>query len=487
MLQIIAGVVLAQAPQAFPDLPVRQHHLKAQHQISRIAIAQNGGAAGVGGEIAADLAAALRREAERAGDRVRGLRGDFNNGITLTQSGGSLASLGSVSIAGEVVGADWQVAGSVGPITIRQNVMSWSLSGATSVGAVQVMGFVNDGRLTATGAVTRISVPTWENGSIRAASLATLDVRGDARQSLIGNFSPTLTLTGGGTQQVLRSATIAGNLSSPTIAITGNVGTITVRGATERTNFTITNGTAQQMTFAAMTLGTFNLGGGVTRFTASSVDGTTFSGNFYDRFTVNGNFAGAFNASVFGDVLITRDFRGTVNSRGGNMFRVNGNVQDSSITFSEPFQSGQENVGMLTILWGVQNSEIRSIGSLDRVRIGFMVDSGLYVGLAAPATGLPTSSSSVSNSEIIDLQVGSAGASGQGLANSFIVAGSIRQARLSQVVSNNSGRVFGVAADFVRSLSARSDSGQVSLGPTSSSPSPINDFQVLLNFTPAAQ
>ncbi len=65
MLQIVAGVVLAQRAQAVPGLAVGQHDLQAQDQIAHIAVVQDGDAAGIGREIAPDAATSLRRQAKR--------------------------------------------------------------------------------------------------------------------------------------------------------------------------------------------------------------------------------------------------------------------------------------------------------------------------------------------------------------------------------------------------------------------------------------
>ena len=62
--QVVARVVFAQSGQAVPDLALRIDHLQPQAQIARIAIAQHLRAAGVGGQIAADGAAALGRQAQ---------------------------------------------------------------------------------------------------------------------------------------------------------------------------------------------------------------------------------------------------------------------------------------------------------------------------------------------------------------------------------------------------------------------------------------
>ena len=65
LLKVVAGVVLAKTPQPVPDLSVGQYDLETQGQLAGIAIAQHRDAAGVGREIAADLAASLRAEAQR--------------------------------------------------------------------------------------------------------------------------------------------------------------------------------------------------------------------------------------------------------------------------------------------------------------------------------------------------------------------------------------------------------------------------------------
>ena len=65
VLQVVARVVLLEAPEAVPDAPVGQHHLEAERQLARVAVGQHADAAGVGGEVAADPAAALGGQAQR--------------------------------------------------------------------------------------------------------------------------------------------------------------------------------------------------------------------------------------------------------------------------------------------------------------------------------------------------------------------------------------------------------------------------------------
>ena len=88
VLQVVARVVLAQPAQPVPHAPVGQHHLQPQHLLAHVAVAQHLRAAGVGGDVAAHLAAAFRgerqgeeaavfrRHALQLGEDAAGLDGD---------------------------------------------------------------------------------------------------------------------------------------------------------------------------------------------------------------------------------------------------------------------------------------------------------------------------------------------------------------------------------------------------------------------------
>ena len=65
VLQVITGVVLAQAAQALPHVALRRDHLQPQAQLTRIAKTQHLGAAGIGAQCAADGASAFGRQTQR--------------------------------------------------------------------------------------------------------------------------------------------------------------------------------------------------------------------------------------------------------------------------------------------------------------------------------------------------------------------------------------------------------------------------------------
>ena len=62
VLQIVAGIVLLQLVEVVEHAPVGQHHLEAERMRARDAVGERRGAAGIGREIAADRAGALRRQ-----------------------------------------------------------------------------------------------------------------------------------------------------------------------------------------------------------------------------------------------------------------------------------------------------------------------------------------------------------------------------------------------------------------------------------------
>ena len=92
LLQVVAGIVLQQAAQPVPDFSGRQHHLQPEHEAARVAVGEHLRAAGIGGDVAADPAGALRAERQRkehAGLR-RGLLQPLQHDARLGDHGAAL-------------------------------------------------------------------------------------------------------------------------------------------------------------------------------------------------------------------------------------------------------------------------------------------------------------------------------------------------------------------------------------------------------------
>ena len=65
MAPVIAAIVLLQPSQAVQDFAGRQHRFQPEAEVAAVAVGEHSGAAGVGRQIAADLAGALRAKRQR--------------------------------------------------------------------------------------------------------------------------------------------------------------------------------------------------------------------------------------------------------------------------------------------------------------------------------------------------------------------------------------------------------------------------------------
>ncbi len=63
-LYVVSGIVLAQALQRREHPAIGQHHLQSQHEVAHHPVAQYRRAAGIGGEVAADLRGSFRSQAQ---------------------------------------------------------------------------------------------------------------------------------------------------------------------------------------------------------------------------------------------------------------------------------------------------------------------------------------------------------------------------------------------------------------------------------------
>ena len=62
LLEVVTGIVLAQTFQAVPNAAICEHDFEAEHEVARIAVTQDRGAARIGRQVATDEAASFCRE-----------------------------------------------------------------------------------------------------------------------------------------------------------------------------------------------------------------------------------------------------------------------------------------------------------------------------------------------------------------------------------------------------------------------------------------
>jgi hypothetical protein len=169
--------------------------------------------------------------------------GSFQPALNLDGRFNPRQTLGSASIAGDLLSHTWNIAGNVGPITVKGNTADWTLGNqGAPVGAVTsiTLGTVGTANLYVNNKITTLKAIAWGSGTVNAGSIGTLGVTGKAAvparvgiaavPAISGDFSANVNLTQNGLIRgmTLGSATIAGNLMSQSWNVVGDMGVLTV-------------------------------------------------------------------------------------------------------------------------------------------------------------------------------------------------------------------------------------------------------------------
>lgn len=200
--------------------------------------------------------------------------GNFDANLVLDgdQNGGALLApkytLALASVKGDLNSATWDIAGSVGTITVTGATSDWTLgrSDALVTSLVSLTtGRVAQADLYVGRAIGSIRAVAWDAGQIDAGTLGRLTVTGKSAvaskgiAAISGDFGADIDLSRTGapkpTSNTLSSAVISGNLDSHSWNIVGNMGTLTVgrtAGGTVDNPLTVmATGTMAGLTFGA--------------------------------------------------------------------------------------------------------------------------------------------------------------------------------------------------------------------------------------------
>jgi hypothetical protein len=199
----------------------------------------------LGGSITADKVASITTKGQAATKLVGAVAGDFTGGVHVTGEGvaATALSLGTVSIAGALREASWQVGGKAGAVTVGSAVgvgieVAGDLASFTSKGQVQESWLTSE---KAIGAVTSLN---WLGGAIEADKVGAISTKGLAAgkgvAGVAGDFSGNVSISGegvGAKVNALGSASIAGTLVNSVWRIMGNSGVVTLGAAAESAVF----------------------------------------------------------------------------------------------------------------------------------------------------------------------------------------------------------------------------------------------------------
>ncbi len=307
-----------------------------------------------------------------------GVAGDFTGMLTVSGEGAASksASIGTVSIAGEVRDAQWQVSGRMGAVTVGAAdgltlfVMS-SINNAGDLASFTAKGSVNNSIVQVDGAIGAVSLVNWLGGSIAGTKMASLTTKDRAAAAglpaIAGDFTGSLTVTGMGvapTAMVLGATTIAGKVSASDWILAGKTGAITV-GSVDGLNvevmgdlasFTVKN-VAQNVTVSAS--------GAMGAVTAMAFDHLTLSAAKVASVTAKGQAASKTLP------LVSGDFIGTVMVSGEGVL---------------PTAAA---LGTVSIAGLMSGSNWSIAGNAGTVTVGAVVDSSFFVGLKAGASDFP--------------------------------------------------------------------------------------------------
>lgn len=206
------------------------------------------------------------------GNRRAGITGDFGADVTLT-SAAARQTLASAVIAGQITGGTWEIAGAVGTIrAVGGMAGGWILNGAAGVatldagvsalggtitagsfGTIRTQGTLTAGitangvdargvsinsltagkvgnvNLKVPGTINTLTAAEWLDGLIEAAWARTIQITGNRRAGIAGDFGADVNLTGRDARGTsLTTLSIAGTALNSSVRAFGSVSSVVV-------------------------------------------------------------------------------------------------------------------------------------------------------------------------------------------------------------------------------------------------------------------
>ncbi len=363
------------------------------------------------------ISARALRSLNVSGSRRDGIAGDFVADLSLTGIEGSrLPTLGSVRVAGDLGASAWNVNGPVGSVTVLGDVDGWVLDAdrvqagtPMSVRSLR-LGRVVSADVIVTDGIFTLSAIAWQDGSITAASLRSLDVRGWRRDGIAGDFAADLDLTDAAARLTLGSARVAGDIAGGTWTVAGSAGVVSAG-------------------------------------------------------SVSAGWTGQFDGDLRA-LRVSGDAAGTLSARSIGSLTVRGNLHDAHVTLTQavdPDAPRARALGRLTVTGWVNSTQLRCSGHIGAVTAGGFRDSDLFAGVVAGVGDLPGARDDFEALPFEQLPA-IATVTVRGLRdepaafiNSNVAAWSIGRITLRDAQIDNGGVAFGFACNSLRSLTYRTD------------------------------
>ncbi|MFM9957878.1 MAG: peptidylprolyl isomerase [Phycisphaerales bacterium] len=389
-------------------------------------------------------------------------------------------TLGSATIKGGVFASQWDITGDMGPINLGPDADRWRLNVSGDTRSI-LIGRAVGSNITVTGNVPSFRASEWLTGIARAGTFGEFRVTQGGLGGGDGSFQGTLDTTDQNATTAIRSAVFT-TIRNATVDARTVLASITANSITDstvggRTGFT-------NATLGDLVNTTIQAQNSSRRINIRSWDGGTLAGGTITNLNVTRD--ARFNAPNINAVLhmnIGGNLTTTLTTRGGFEWRVKGDILNSNINLN--FQQTISSLLGLSVSGSMVNSNFRAVASVQRILVGRMDNSGIYVGAPSNQIGLPPNAANTSDAARIGtLRIFGRGSGPSMTNNSFIVTGRLGQAFVSRPDQDNGGAVHGIAANRITSLTLQVSGRPLTFNNPSTTVNTLGNFRVQLNAAP---
>lgn len=435
---------------------------------------------------AADWASTGQRGAGITAPSIATLRinSDFQGDLRLTGSSAA-RTLNSASIKGVAFLSSWNITGDVGTVSIgggtteflmrvAGNLASFTTASASST-LVEVSGQANT-----------VRASEWLSGALTAGGLIQFATTGGKGAS--GDFGA-VTSIGSVVSSGVRSFNVKGSLTNADLSFAAPVKSFSVGGDVSESAITGTDFNA--LNFKRVSNTELNPTGDIGSITAWEWLGGSVFGNGLRSFNITGNRRAGADGDLTADlrliqpnvVRVAGDIRDAqVTITGGNIFLVSGDVEHSTITFSQLFQFAF-GVARATISGAMIDSTLIANRAVGDVVVGSMRNSLINIGGQANADFFSPPSAFPQNGYARSITIGRTGSQDDlNLVTSSVIGNRIDSLRIVGIDTFNGNVSFGISARSLGTVDLIRPGGVVNRFSEPTDPFFVDDFEMRPNF-----
>lgn len=409
---------------------------------------------------------------------------DFQGDLRLTGSSAA-RTLNSASIRGVAFLSQWNITGDVGTVSIgggtseflmriAGNLASFTTASASST-LVEVSGQANT-----------VRASEWLSGALTAGGLIQFATTGGKGAS--GDFGA-FTSIGSVVSSGVRSFNVKGALTNADLSFAAPVRSFSVGGDVSDSAITGTDFNA--LNFKRVSNTELNPTGNIGSITAWEWLGGSVFGNGLRSFNITGNRGAGIAGDLTADlrlvqpnvVRVAGDIRdAAITITTGNIFVVTGDVENSTITFSQLFQF-TFGVARATISGAMIDSTLIANRAVGDVVVGSMRNSLINIGGQANADFFSPPSAFPQNGYARSITIGRTGSQDDlNLVTSSVIGNRIDSLRIVGIDTFNGNVSFGISARSLGAVDLIRPGGVVNRFSEPTEPFFVDDFEMRPNF-----